>query len=189
MTHDPRLATLEEIMNGSPFDIIDSPWGHVERWRASTLATGTMGALTSVYDLVRSDSTIADARADAIAARDAEIRGQIVKLITGLDSLTARVDSIEAENRAAKADAARKAAFDEEPLTLPQGDPPGSGELSEPAPTGDLHEVAAKSKLSDHDNIGDLPEELQLPKPEPEPEPEPKGSVQQQPISVSLNEG
>jgi hypothetical protein len=44
MTHDPshRLATLEEVMNGSPFDIIDSPWGHIERWqdRRPSCSTG-----------------------------------------------------------------------------------------------------------------------------------------------------
>jgi hypothetical protein len=183
MTHD--LATLEEIMNGSPFDIVDSPWGHIERWRASTLATGTMGALQSVYDLVRSDSSIADARAEAVATRDAEIRGQIVKLVTGLESLTARVDSIEAENRAAKADAARKATFDAEPLA----EPPGVSGPSATPPTGDLHSLPAKEEPELEDSgIGDLPAEIQLPKPLPEPEPEPKGSVQPQPISVSLNQ-
>src|SRR5215813_2657131 len=62
MTHDPRLPTLEEVMNGNPFDIIDSPWGHIERWRASTLATGTMGVLANVYDIVRSDAAEATAR-------------------------------------------------------------------------------------------------------------------------------
>jgi hypothetical protein len=62
MTTDPRLPTLEEVMNGNPFDVIDSPWGHIERWRASTLATGTMGALQSVYDLVRADSAAFAAR-------------------------------------------------------------------------------------------------------------------------------
>ena len=38
-------------MNSNPFELIDTPWGHIEAWRASTLATGTMGALSSVYDV------------------------------------------------------------------------------------------------------------------------------------------
>ena len=57
MTHLPTL---------DPFEMIDSPWGHIEAWRASTLATGTMGALAQVYDVVRNDAA---ARADEDAAR------------------------------------------------------------------------------------------------------------------------
>jgi hypothetical protein len=54
----------------NPFEIIESPWGHIERWRASTLATGTMGALAQVYDdIVRNDAAEAAARADAMEAR------------------------------------------------------------------------------------------------------------------------
>src|SRR4029453_17246598 len=84
---------------------------------------------------------------------------------------------------------ARKAAFDQEPLTLPPGDPPGAGEP--PAPTGDFHELPAKaadeepkSELPEpaleQDNIGDLPSELvDLPEPVPEPK---KGGVVAQPV-------
>src|SRR6516165_2503425 len=39
MALDPRLPTIEEVLTGSPFDIIDTPLGTMERWRASTLAT------------------------------------------------------------------------------------------------------------------------------------------------------
>ena len=35
--------TMMDILD--PFELVDSPWGHIERWRALTLATGTMGAL------------------------------------------------------------------------------------------------------------------------------------------------
>jgi len=194
--HDP--ATLEEIMNGSPFDLIDSPFseGKMERWRASTMATGTMGMLKNVYDMVRADATIADARADAIAARDAEIRGQIVKLITGLDTLTARVDSIEAKDRAAKADAARQAAFDEEPLTLPPDitdyqarNPPA--EIKDDKPPSEEPEPTL-AELEDPDlEIEDdqapsepMPKEIEDPT---DPVPEPRGKVQPQPVSISLN--
>src|SRR5262249_49231484 len=119
MTYDPRLPTLEEVMNGSPFDIIDSPWGHIERWRASTLATGTMGALKNVYDIVREDTAAATARADAEQARNALIKD----LCARVDSITARVDALASRFREAEAkrlaDAVHKAKFDEEPLTLP----------------------------------------------------------------------
>jgi hypothetical protein len=70
MTHDDaRLPTLEEVMNGSPFDIIDSPWGHIERWRASTLATGTMGALAQVYKMVRNDAAELEKKTAALDAK------------------------------------------------------------------------------------------------------------------------
>jgi hypothetical protein len=195
MTHVP---TLDEVMNGSPFDIIDSPWGHIERWRASTLATGTMGALASVYSIVRSDSAEATARADADQARVAVFKDLLQKI----DALTSRCDALASENATLKAkardDAARQARFDEE-VTLPPdifekqtSAPPSAigddGDADEHHPAGDLHEVAPKEEpLSEgDDNIGDLPKELIE---EPEPVPEPRGRVYPQPVAISLNEG
>jgi hypothetical protein len=198
---EAHLPTLEE--HRDPFELVDSPWGVIEQWRASTLATGTMGALQSVYDLVRSDSAALAARADATEARNALIEHLCAKVDafeTKLDNLVAQVA---AEREARRADEARKATFDEEPLALPPGDPPGASGPSASAtekrttednapthtPSGDLHSVAAKEEPPEEtDNMGDLPEEIQLPKPLSEPEPEPKGSVQPQPISISLNQ-
>src|SRR5262249_53699802 len=31
-----------------PFEIISTPWGNIERWRASTLSNGSMGLLAQV---------------------------------------------------------------------------------------------------------------------------------------------
>jgi len=45
---EAHLPTLEEILHRNPFDLVDSPWGKIEAWRASTMATGTMGALAQV---------------------------------------------------------------------------------------------------------------------------------------------
>jgi hypothetical protein len=199
-----HLPTLEEIMHRNPFEIIDSPWGPIEAWRASTLATGTMGALSSVYDLVRSDSDAAAARADAEQARVALLKDVHQRL----DALSARCDAQASELAALKADArrraddeARKARFDEEPLTLP----PDIAEYQTRTPPseigddthqlgGELHSVAAKEEpaledpdleLELEDSEGDLPKELA---PSTEPVPEPKGQVYQQPVSISLNE-
>jgi hypothetical protein len=78
MTHDDaRLPTLEEVMNGSPFDIIDSPWGHIERWKASTLATGTMGALAQVAAIVRNDVAELEKETAALDAKKSAVLGTV----------------------------------------------------------------------------------------------------------------
>jgi hypothetical protein len=146
MTADPRLPTLEEVMNGNPFDIIDSPWGHIERWRASTLATGTMGALESVFDAVRADSAAATARADADKARVAVFKDLLQKI----DALTSRCDALASEVEAVKAEAKRKAddeararEFENEPLALPPepDDPTELKDAAEHHPPGELHDL------------------------------------------------
>jgi len=184
MTHDPRIPTFEEVMNGSPFDIVDSPWGHIERWRASTLATGTMGALKNVYDIVRDDTAAATARADAEQARVALLKDVHKKL----DELSARCDAQASELAVFKAEARKRAdeaaeeeeerrrALEEDPLE----DPP------------DIAEYQARNPPSEiGDDQGILPNELQEgvpPAPSNHPNSElPKPPVVSQPISVSLN--
>jgi hypothetical protein len=191
MTTDPRLPTLEQIMNGNPFELVDSPWGKIEAWRASTLATGTMGALAQVYETVRNDAAELSARADEAKARSALIQ-DLCSRVDGFqrrfDALVAKHEAEEAVRKAA-ADAARE--FEEEPLSLPPGDPPEQldAELGKRdggaighTPSGELHEVAAKHEPDD--NVGDLPEGLED---LPDPAPEPQGIVYPQPIAVSLN--
>jgi hypothetical protein len=164
-----------------------------------------MGALSSVYDIVRADAAAQAARADATEARNALI-----------DALEARLAAAEDARRA---DEARKAAFDEEPLTLPpdldriQDLPPAKIEDDHtPGPSGELHEIAAKEEPSElpepplevedaggvplsyrnvplsyvrgNDQAGDLPEELEQPT---DPVPEPSGSVYPQPTAIQLN--
>src|SRR5215468_151984 len=96
MTHDPRLPTLEEIMNNNPFAIVDSPWGHIEAWRASTLATGTMGALSTVYDAVRNDAATT---AQRVAALDAT-KEKMQQLCDMIDNLHKRMDAHAAQMEA-----------------------------------------------------------------------------------------
>src|SRR6516165_9117523 len=158
MTHDPRLATLGQVMNGNPFVIIDTPWGEMEAWRASTMATGTMGALSSVYDLVRADSAALAARADEVEARNALIE----HLCTKVADFERRFADHEARLATAedrrRADQEREAGFAAEPIELPPDisdhqalSPPTKIEDdTEPThghtPGGELHEVAAKSE-------------------------------------------
>ena len=194
MTHDQRLATIEQIMNGNnPFETVSTPLGTMERWRAEAMLIGTTSGIKNVYQAIRDDATAQAARADEAEARTALIRhvcDKIADFEKRFDALEARL--AEAEDRR-RADETHKAAFDEEPLTLPPDilefqtrTPPSEIGDDTPPPGGELHAVAAKEEpsLEDSDNVGDLPKELEEPV---DPVPEPRGSVYPQPISVSLN--
>ena len=153
MTLDERLPTLEEVMNGSPFDIIDSPWGHIERWKASTLATGTMGALAQVYKMVRNDAAELEKKAAALDAKKSAVLSTVNRLLrfmSRVDALTSRVEKLEAQR---KADEAVQRKLDEEPIELPpdldrpQDLPPskiGSDETHQPG--GELHDLPPKDE-------------------------------------------
>ena len=77
MTHDDaRLPTLEHVLDGNPFELIDSPFaeGKMEAWKAQGMALGVGGALASLhklYQLVRNDAADAATRADEAKAREA----------------------------------------------------------------------------------------------------------------------
>jgi len=153
MTHDPRLPTLEEVMNGSPFDIVDSPWGHIERWRASTLATGTMGALTQVAAIVKNDAAELEKEAAALDAKKSAVLGtvnRLLKFMSRVDQLTTRVEALEAKH---KADEAVQRKLDEEPIELPpdfdrpQDLPPAKiGDDETHTPSGELHSLPPKDE-------------------------------------------
>jgi hypothetical protein len=195
MTHDPRLPTVEEVMHGSPFDIIDSPWGHIERWRASTLATGTMGALAQVAAIVRNDAAELEQKTVAFDAKKASVLRTVNKLInfmSRVDALTTRVEALEAKRRA---DEEQQRHFEEEPLTLPRDiaeyqtlSPPRQIEDETPPQSGELHALppseVPEPSLEAEDEVGDLPNELEEP---PDPVPAPQGSAYPQPVAISLN--
>ena len=117
MTHDPHLPSLEQIMNNNPFELVDTPWGRIEAWRASTLSTGTMGMLAQVYDVVKNDAANLTARADAEEARTALIQhlcDKVGEFEQRFDALEARLAAAEDKRRA---DEEREAEFAEEPRT------------------------------------------------------------------------
>src|SRR5262245_66122609 len=119
MTQHAHLPTLEEIMHRNPFELVDSPWGKIEAWRASTLSTGTMGALTQVYEMVRTDAAELQEKTVAFDAKKASVLRTVNKLLnfmTRIDALTSRVEALEAQR---KADEERQRQFEEEPLELP----------------------------------------------------------------------
>jgi hypothetical protein len=204
MTHDPhRLATVEQIMNGNnPFEKVDTPLGTMERWRAEAMIIGTTSGALHVFESIRADAAAQAARADADEARNAltaHLCDQITELSRRFDDLQARLN--EAED-ARKADAARKAKLDEEPLVLPPL-PPDIAEKQASAPPAKIDNDAGASKEPDpnleidprsveEDGEGDLPNQLlegMPPAPNTYPNPElPHPPVVSQPISVSLNE-
>jgi hypothetical protein len=153
MTHDDaRLPTLEEVMNGSPFDIIDSPWGHIERWRASTIATGTMGALAQVYKMVRNDAAELEKEAAALDAKKSAVLGTVNRLLrfmSKVDALTSRVEKLEAKR---KADEAERQKFVEEPQLPPDiheyqtRTPPAEIGDETHTPGGELHDLPPKDE-------------------------------------------
>lgn len=128
MTHDPRLPTLEQIMDdNNSYEIIDSPVGRMERWRASTLMTAGIQHYVQVRDdaieaTTRLHETLA--RADAAIAR----RGLIKHLADQMAEISKRVDVLEARHRADAEREERERLFEEEPLS----EPPGTNE-PEPA--------------------------------------------------------
>jgi len=194
---EAHLPTMEETMHRNPFEIIDSPWGPIEAWRASTLATGTMGALAQVAAIVRNDAAELQEKAAALDAKKSAVLSTVNRLLrfmSRVDALTSRVEALEDKRRA---DEAVQRKLDEEPLTLPPDiheyqtrTPPAEIGDETHQPGGELHAVAPKSELpeppleTEGDEVGDLPKELEEP---PDPVPEPKGSVFQQPVSISLN--
>jgi hypothetical protein len=194
MTHDARLPTIEQIMSGhNPFETVSTPLGTMERWRAEAMLIGTTSGAQHVFDAIRADAAAQAARADEAEARATLIRhvsDKIADFEKRFDALEARLAEAEHKRRA---DEARKAKFDEEPLVLPPdiseyqaSAPPSEIGDDTPPPGGELHAIAAKEEpsLEDADNMGDLPKELEDP---PDPVPEPRGAVYPQPVAISLN--
>jgi hypothetical protein len=165
MTHDLRLPTLEQVMDGNPFELIDSPFseGKMERWRANAMATGTMGYLAQVYKIVRNDAAELEKETAALDAKKSAVLGtvnRLLKFMSKVDALTSRVEELEAKRRA---DEEQQREFEEEPLELPpdfdrpQDLPPAKiGDDETHQPGGELHSVAAKTE--EEEEPSELPE-------------------------------
>jgi len=202
--HDPRLPSLEHIMNGSPYELVDSPFAteKMEAWRAQSIATGASGALAAfhrLYEMVRNDAADAATRADEAKAREALVSHLCDQVSEMQERINRLADSLEERQRSDEAAARHQRRLDEEPITLPpdisekQASTPASavGEDETHHPGGELHSVDPKEEPSLGDNEGDLPPELLegvAPAPATYPDPElPKPPVVSQPIAVSLN--
>lgn len=83
MTTAPKYA-LEHAHSGeNPFDIVDSAWGSIERWRAQAMETGHLGAMSVLSKQLRTNSA---AVIDSITERE--------------EALTAREEACDAREKA-----------------------------------------------------------------------------------------
>jgi hypothetical protein len=142
----PAMSSLLYENPENPWEMIDTPWGRMPSWKASTMATGTMGAFGDYLKVARADaamthetlSTREDAvaqREQAVAAREAFVRDAIGKVRT----LVHRCDAI------IKAEEERREQEREGPLPSP----PANDE-------GDLEPKPAKEPEHPDDLEGDL---------------------------------
>jgi hypothetical protein len=150
-TPSPPIPATED-----PFELIPSPWGVIERWRASTLSTGTMGALAQVCEIVRADAAEAVARADAMEARKALVQRLCDQVAEMQERINTLAEPLEARHRADQEEQERErlAAFEQEPIELP----PGTSEVPDEelevlrhpddthVPGGELHDVPPKEE-------------------------------------------
>ena len=186
MTHDPHLPTLEQIMNGNnPFEILATPLGAMERWRAETMLIGTTGGIQSVYSAIRDDAATQAARADEAEARNALIEHLCTKVADFERRFADHEARLAAAEEKRRADEAREAEFEEEPLELPP-DIAAHQELSPPSkiadgahdthvPGGELHTIAPKEEPSEPTANDENEPASKLPEPPTETEADAKG--------------
>jgi hypothetical protein len=136
-----------------PFALVDSPWGRIEAWRASTLACGTMGVLAQVAAIVRNDAAELEQKAVELDAKRSAVLSTInrlMKFMSRVDALTARVEQLEAKRRA---DEAEQRELEEEEISLPPDiaeyqtlAPATKIEDETHHPSGDLHSIDPKEE-------------------------------------------
>jgi hypothetical protein len=169
MSVAPAHPPVHAYGGENPFEVIDSKWGRLERWRALAMATGETSALTELSKQVRSDSAnIAarhnareaelNAREDAVSARELQHAVAVTQFVDFVGQASVLFDKIQK----ARADAI---AGEQEPLAHPPGhpgDPSDPSKKPEPSlaleddtqsPDGSLHVIAAKE--DDPDAEGD----------------------------------
>ena len=213
MTYDPRLPTLEAIMNGSPYELVDTPFSKdkMEAWRAQGMALGAGGALAAfhrLYEMVRNDAADQAARADEAKAREALVQHLCDQVAEMQERINRLADALEERQRADEEKTRHQRRLDEELIELPPdisekqtlAPPRKIGDDETHHPGGELHSLDPKDKeepedpdleVEDTDNEGDLPNELQKgvpPAPSSYPNAElPKPPVVAQPVAISLN--
>ena len=150
MTVAPQHPPVHAYDGADPYEIIESKWGKVERWRALAMATGEAGALTSLSKQVRADFASIVARQDA---RDAQLNSRqdaLDERERQIGVMAAQVSEM-AGRLSVEWDKLLKARADqqEEPLPTPPGDPsdPGDDPNKPPEPSLELE-----------DTNGDLPD-------------------------------
>ena len=197
-----------------PFEVIDTPIGKMEAWRADTLYTGGISGLDAClqdtlarFDQVRADTanfvTTLQEREQQVSAReDAVARREraVLDLVGGASALLDRLERYRSDQEK----------FAEEPATPPgditSGDSSGSHDNTAPGepgehPSREADDIVPRAALPvDHPEEELDPEDLEDPEAtedewlppalaelEPEKPPEPSGTVFPSPTAVSLN--
>jgi hypothetical protein len=174
MTTAPaRLLVHAYLGDGDPMEIVDSPFGKMEREKAKAMASGEFSGLVELSKKIRNDAAgIAakqdareaelNARQDAISARERQHAVSVARFTDFVGKAAVLFDRIEK----ARADQERE---QEDPIALPPGTPPDNqNKLPEPSlaleddsipgkapgessleddthiPSGELHVIAAK---------------------------------------------
>ena len=186
-----------------PWEMLDTPWGHMPAWKAATYATGTTEAAMRAYEQVRNDSAsivarhdareaALNARQDSLDARERQLAVNTTQFVDFVGKASVLFHKIQK----ARADA------EEEPLPLPPGhkseepEPTLNEEASDASLPGDPSPPAATQSAplmgkDPGDPRGDFPrlnraitrEQTEFPDPEL-----PKPPVQQQPVAAGLDE-
>jgi hypothetical protein len=139
----------------NPMDLVDTPSGKMERWRADAMLVGETSALTELIKQVHNDAeaTIADtvSREAAVSAREQACDDRekahaisVTRFVDFVGQAAALFDRIEKQ----RADAERQAA---EPLAHPPGSPlPGEDDAPSHTPSGDLHAILPPKDPEQH---------------------------------------
>src|SRR6516162_10781872 len=127
----------------------------MERWRANAMATGTMGYLAQIYEMVRNDAAELEKKTVELDAKKSAVLSTVNRLLrfmSRVDALTSRVEALEAKR---KADEAVQRKLDEEPIELPPDiaeyqtrTPPSEIGDETHQPGGELHSIASKEEPS-----------------------------------------
>lgn len=182
----PALSSREKCADINQHDLIDTPIGRIERWRADALLVGETS--TAQEHMRQFQEQFAQLRADSINIKNA------MELTAREDALTLRTQAVvdfagrtaEFYERTESLFKKLKAEAEEGPIPTPPGDEPPATSDEHTAPAGDLHSVEPvhEPELEGSEDEELPPELARLPPEEP---PEPRGSVYPQPIAISLN--
>jgi hypothetical protein len=128
----------------NPMELIDTPSGKMERWRADALLVGETSALTELIKAIHNDSVSVHARYDA---REAELNSrqdaldererQIGVMAAQVVDMAGKASVLFDRIQKARADAER------EPLAHPPATEAAPGDDTH-IPSGELHAIAAK---------------------------------------------
>jgi hypothetical protein len=177
----PAMSSREKYADINQHELIDTPIGRIERWRADAVLTGETSAAQEY--MKQFQQQFAQLRADSIDLKEA--------MEQWASELTAREDALNERAQAVADFAGRAAQFyerteslfnklkaeaEEGPIPTPPGDEPSATSDVHTAPAGDLHSV---EPVHEPELEGSEDEELppELPRSLPEEPPEPHGSV------------